>query len=489
MQPSLRQKITLGYTVVAALILGMSLFAFEELRLAKAKVQLEEKVSGLFETTLEIRRFERNYFLHREEADFQENARYIGQLRKQLDTDRGELAALQSPEDIAGLKARLDDYQLLMQRYPDIQLRQRTQAAALEARIRETGKELVALAQDMLTTERRMLHASLDALQQLLLFSVLAIAVLVITIGQILSRKVVQPLKQLESSIEDVARGRLEQFSMPSQDREIVSITQAVNHMLQELETRQKHLVRSEKLASLGTMLSGVAHELNNPLSNIWSSCQIMMEELHEGDIESQRELLDQIDQQSVRARNIVRSLLDFARDRHFIREAVELQPLVQETVKFIRGELQNGVAITLDVPPGLAIFADRQRIQQVFLNLIKNAAEAAGAAGRITVSARRGISPTEGGHEIAEITVQDNGAGIQPDDLPRIFDPFFTTKPIGRGMGLGLFIVHQIIEEHDGSIQADSTPGHGTTFTIRIPMQGPQPASPETMNPMAEPE
>lgn len=363
MQPSLRQKITLGYLMVAALILGMSLFAFEELRLAKAKVQLEEKVSGLFETTLEIRRFERNYFLHREAADLQENSFHISQLRDRLSTDPDELAALQSPGDIAGLKARLDDYQLLMQRYSIIQPVQRARAVALEVQIRETGKELVTLAQDMLMTERRMLHASLDALQQLLLFSVLAIAILVVAIGQTLSRKVVQPLKQLETSIDDIARGRLEQFSMPSQDREIVAITLAVNHMLQELETRQKHLVRSEKLASLGTMLSGVAHELNNPLSNIWSSCQIMMEELHEGDIESQRELLNQIDQQSVRARNIVRSLLDFARDRHFSQEHVELLPLVQETVKFIRGELQNGVAITLDVPPGLAVFADRQRI------------------------------------------------------------------------------------------------------------------------------
>jgi two-component system NtrC family sensor kinase len=242
--------------------------------------------------------------------------------------------------------------------------------------------------------------------------------------------------------------------------------------------------MRTEKLASLGTMLSGVAHELNNPLSNIWSSCQILQEELGEADIEAQRELLAQIDTQSERARNIVRSLLDFARERRFKRESLELRALVEQSVAFLKGGIAAGVRLILDIPPDLRLAADRQRLQQALLNLIKNAVEAVGDAGEVVVAARlehaKAEEETAGpvgcrvGHEVGgdylHISVGDSGHGIPAELLPRIFDPFFTTKDVGHGMGLGLFIVYQVVEEHGGCIYASSEPDRGTTFHIRLP-------------------
>jgi signal transduction histidine kinase len=219
-----------------------------------------------------------------------------------------------------------------------------------------------------------------------------------------------------------------------------------------------------------------VAHELNNPVSNIWSSCQLLQDDATLS--AEQRELLQQIDEQCVRARNIIRSLLDFGRDRPFARENVVLVDLVEQTLRFLKGERPSALTVSVDVPAELAVPADRQRLQQALLNLIRNAIDA--SAEHIAVSARKhSEAPRTDDDSVAadcpdapwlEILVRDDGHGIPPDVLPRIFDPFFTTKEVGRGMGIGLFIAYQIIEEHDGCIGVQSRPGEGTRFAVRLP-------------------
>jgi signal transduction histidine kinase len=241
--------------------------------------------------------------------------------------------------------------------------------------------------------------------------------------------------------------------------------------------------MRSERLASLGTMLSGVAHELNNPLSNISTSCQILQEEVGESDAATQKMYLEQIDQQTERARIIVRSLLDFSREKAFKKDRVLLRSLVQQTVGFVRGEVSAKSVVQISIPEDLTVPADAQRLQQVFVNLISNALEGLGADGQIVISAQMvWVSEPPPGTalgsgcdfegEVVEIRVADNGPGIAPEILPRIFDPFFTTKEVGHGMGLGLFVVYEIVEEHGGCIAVQSTPGQGASFCIRLPLE-----------------
>ena len=148
----------------------------------------------------------------------------------------------------------------------------------LENEIRVTGKDIITIAEEISKTERTSVQALLNTSQRILVFSIILLSIAVIAIGQVLSRMVVKPLKLIEKNMEVIADGRFEKIEIDSRDREIASLTNAFNKMLRELELRQRHLVQSEKLASLGTLLSGVAHELNNPLSNISSSNQILME-------------------------------------------------------------------------------------------------------------------------------------------------------------------------------------------------------------------
>lgn len=265
-----------------------------------------------------------------------------------------------------------------------------------------------------------------------------------------------------------IAEGNFERVEVKSNDVEIVSLTNAFNKMLKELELRQRRqLVQSEKLASIGTLISGIAHELNNPLSNISTSSEILKEEIEEADISYQKELISQIEEQTDRARNIVRSLLEFSRDSEFKKESLSLKGLFEETIRFVKGQIPTPVTMDFHIPDDIVILVDKQRIQQAFLNLIKNAIESIPDKGDISIKAQKSV---EG--DRVNIEISDTGLGISPDILKKIFDPFFTTKDVGKGTGLGLFIVYEIIKEHDGSIAVSSEQGKGTTFLIRLPLQ-----------------
>lgn len=483
---SLRQKITYGYYAIVTLIVGLSLFSYVELRLIEGKILAGGLISEFFDTALEVRRFEKNYFLYQQPADLAENREYVLRAQVLMRENRAVFGAFASASRIDWVLDALVQYAALMGEYEAIGKMDAGRSDVLEVRIRKLGQEIVTLAEEIARAKRTTLQTSVAQHRQALLVSIIALALAVIIIGQLLSRRVAQPLKNMEEKMEAVANGKLMRLDMPVNDREIASLANAFNHVLRELELR--HLLRSEKLASLGTMLSGVAHELNNPLSNISSSCQILMEEGDEAAPAFRRELLGQIDEQTIRARNIVRSLLDFARDREFKTEPLHLAQLIEETLRFLKGQVPTQVALSVEAPADLVLHGDKQRLQQAILNLVKNALESLEGAGEVRISAIRrkiaedtaplgsGVHFHAVGHcehrgEVVDIAIRDNGVGIPPDILPRIFDPFFTTREVGKGSGLGLFIVFKIIEEHGGCIAVESAPGQGTAFTIRLPL------------------
>jgi signal transduction histidine kinase len=468
---SLRQKISFGYLIVATSILAVSLFTFESLKRVEARIMLSEHISELFETTMEVRRFERNYFLHGQATDLTENAVYLDRLEEMLSNK--DFSLLASPEQIKALREMVVRYRQQIVRYSSGHHRD-----SQEQQVRGTGKDLVSSTEILVKTERYLLQSQLTSFRITLVVIIVGLALFMIALGQMLSRSIVQPLQQMENYVNAISTGKRHTMPLLSKDREIASITQAFNQMLTELELRQKHLLRSEKLASLGILLSGVAHELNNPLSNIWTSCQILLEELDSNDMASQQVLLMQINEQCERANHIVGSLQDFARERHFISEHFLLRELMEQTLRFIKTKIPPGVTVNLDIVDSLYLNANRQRMQQAFINLIQNALDAMPNGGSIEIIAQRRknmsttmMPPCEISGEIIGIQISDTGTGMSADCQSHIFDPFFTTKDVGNGMGLGLFIVYQIIEEHKGCITVDSVEGQGTTFLIRLPV------------------
>jgi two-component system, NtrC family, sensor kinase len=482
---SLRRKIAFAYYSIGALMLGLSVFVLIELQLIETKVLGGERVAEFVNVTLEIRRFEKNYFLYRQVSDAEENRAYVARAQRLLAENREAFSAFGGEAELNALRIGLQGYAELMAEYLRVPVAATARESELEARVRQAGKDLVTTAESMAAAERKMLQASLARHRISLSVSIVVLIILVVVIGRVLYRMVAGPLKHMEKSMEAVANGNRDQIDIPSADREMVSLTHAFNHVLQELELRQKHLLRSEKLASLGTLLSGVAHELNNPLSNISTSCQILIEEMDSADRNFRRKMLGQIDEQTVRARNIVRSLLDFAREREFSRESLSLQKLVAETLHFIKGQVPAQVHVITEISPSIVIHCDKQRLQQALLNLLNNALAALDGAGEIRIRAQCShngkfpLPPVVSNFPVncihagdaVEIAISDNGHGIPAELLPRIFDPFFTTRDVGKGSGLGLYIVHEIVEEHGGCIVAESEPGKGTVFCIRLPL------------------
>ncbi|MGO9951032.1 MAG: sensor histidine kinase [Dissulfurispiraceae bacterium] len=486
---SIRQKIIFGYFAAVAVIIGMAVFTFMTLMFLEKKIVLSAVITELFDTTLEIRRFEKNFFLYEQSEDCQENIKYVAKAQEILDANIAEYKNLAVYRQLSTMRDSLNIYKSLMEQYAAMNIKSTTQGSSAEKAIREKGKEIVTIAESISESERGRLQGMLVQVGRYFIYIIAFLSLAGIAIGLILSRIVVKPLQSLAWTMKSIADGEFRTVAIDSSDQEIVALADAFNKMIKELEMRQKSLIQSEKLASLGTLLSGVAHELNNPLSNISTSCQIISEEMDELSPDYRRELLAQIEDQADRAKNIVRSLLEFSRAKEFKRESLILANLVQETISFVKGQMPPKVEIVRDIPEDISIFADKQRIQQVLLNLVKNAIEAVEEEGSIEIKARkslrgkldsdasllseecRSMLPRTGDGDAVYIRITDTGKGIPREIIGKIFDPFFTTKDVGKGSGLGLSIVHEIIEEHGGCIGAKSEVDKGTTFLIRLPL------------------
>ncbi len=226
----------------------------------------------------------------------------------------------------------------------------------------------------------------------------------------------------------------------------------------------EQQLVQSERLAAVGLLASGVAHEINTPLTGISSYAEMLLEEINADD--SRREILERIKKQSWRASHIANSLLNFSRGSGGDFEKVDLYEVVEETLSLFEPQLKGRrIRIRHARTPGPRPLArgHRGRLQQVLLNLLLNARDALPAGGeiRITTSASGGTVGLE---------VADTGEGIPQENLDRIYDPFFTTKGSGKGTGLGLSVTYGIVRDHGGTISVDSRPGHGTRFLVGLP-------------------
>jgi signal transduction histidine kinase len=234
---------------------------------------------------------------------------------------------------------------------------------------------------------------------------------------------------------------------------------------MKELENTQVQLVQSAKMAAIGELAAGVAHELNTPLASVMGYSELLLERAVPDDPD--RKKLEIIVRQSCQARDIVRSLLSFSQQDEFNREVADLNQVIKETLMLLRSQLQsNGIALEEQFDPDLpSLLLDTGRMKQVILNLITNALQAMPGEGTLTVC-------TEQNQSKVAVRIGDTGEGISEENLSRVFEPFFSTKPVGQGTGLGLAVSLGIVQDHGGQIEVDSQVGEGSTFTVWLPME-----------------
>jgi len=305
----------------------------------------------------------------------------------------------------------------------------------------------------------------------------------------ILSRIVVTPVNRLLTATEKITDGvyghrisvsgalelaRLaESFNAMSRALELkqqevsshVAVLEQVNH---DLQLAREEAISSEKMASVGLLAAGTAHEIGTPLASVMGYAEILSQELEQNTAQSDylRRILDDCG----RIDRIVRGLLEYARPKQIITEAVDLLSLVQSTVELLQHQgLLKAVTVSVTSQLKLApVLLDPHQLQQVLINLMINAVDAMPGGGSLQLALKQG-----GGTVTQLVEVRDSGVGIAPEHINRLFDPFFTTKEPGRGTGLGLAISARIIESFGGRITVQSTLGQGSCFTVALPMQG----------------
>ena len=280
-------------------------------------------------------------------------------------------------------------------------------------------------------------------------------------------RLVLRPVKALVAGTRRVAEGDLA-TTIPVRSRsELGELAAAFNAMTRRLGEVTQQLNQADKLASVGRLAAGVAHEINNPLTGVLSYATLLQKRF-DGDPETAADL-DVIVHETIRCRGIIRELLDFARPTPPTRKPTDLNEVARRAISVVMSQLAlNQVQLALDLSPDLPPTpADGNQIQQVLVNLLLNAADAIGPAGG-TIRVSSGL-PGDG--TFAELSIADNGPGISPENLPHVFEPFFTTKG-SHGTGLGLAVSWGILEHHGGRLEVESPAGEGTRFTLRLPLE-----------------
>jgi signal transduction histidine kinase len=345
--------------------------------------------------------------------------------------------------------------------------------ADFEKDFRTLGHELTRLSEVLLKRERADVNYMIYRTIIMLVISLGAVLLFQLGVWQYFFHFLIKELAIMENLIQMVSRGQLHEVAKKTfaPKNEIDYAIKALADMARELEKRETILLQSGKLASLGILISGVAHELGNPLNNISLMAQGYLS-LYDilGDGEKKNFMADILNQ-TERISKIINNLLDFSRQKKQELKEVGAETIIDKSIGLIMNQLKiSNVKLHKHLNPNLPhIYVDTPQIEQVLVNLYINAIQAMPGGGDLSIEVGQDMT---NGYLVIE--VKDTGSGISDEDLPHIFDPFFTTKGT-KGTGLGLSVSYGIIRQHQGDITVESKEGRGTTFTIKIPIYQPK--------------
>jgi signal transduction histidine kinase len=457
-------KLILSNIINGAFIILIGFFAFQNMNLVLTKLRFVEIADDLNASFLEMRILDKNYFLYRDK-----NA--LPAIQEKIENAEETIKGVR--EDIIRAIGRTDLEKLesYLKSYSDIVSEARAGSPAdarLEARLRAAGKTLREYSDSITHLERKRVNDIILSSKRILIFSFWAILASALLISHFISQKIVRSLREIERMTRSISEGNFHRIDGFQSRDELGSVITAVNSMSEELAHREEQIIQSKKLASLGVLTAGVAHEITNPLNNISMIAQTYDELYHKLSETDRIELMKKVDAETERIRKIVKNLLDFSKPKEANPREADINGVIHKTLTLVQNmidvqNIETRMALDRDLPH---LFIDEHQIQQVLVNLITNAVQAMSTGGKLYISSRRGTAG-----ETVEVSVMDTGRGIPQEFLAHIFDPFFTTKGDG-GTGLGLSVSYGIIKNHQGELRVDSKVGVGTTFTIVLPTQ-----------------
>ena len=451
---------------------GMGGMGYYYLSQISFTLQLSGNMDDLSADVTEARRIERHYAKYGLEEDHQEVLALVDQAMEKLHSilahvhDNPRLkVSLQDKQLLHTLHTCLETYKAYLADLPATPQGKDEQASPVGARVGESTRKMVLQLRDDIIV-------MVGLLQKQLFGAMLLLLSLTLTGGWLSVKRILKALDIIEDATRSIVKGNFTALPVPHTEEETGQVIHAINHMVGELEHKQHHLEQERKLASLGVLTAGVAHQLNNPLNNIFSTCQLLHEAAHEAatglrsapSLTEVEKKMDIVLQETRRSRRIIRGLLDFSRESTCNALPCSLAEVTRNALALASAHIPECTQIHVDIAEDILLPLDAQRFQEACINLFINAGEAlTQGPGEIRVRAHA----TE---DAVLLEIEDTGEGIAKEKIPNIFDPFFTGKSMGTGLGLS--VAFGIIRKHEGSISVESTPGVKTTFTIRLPRQ-----------------
>ena len=467
---SIRAKIILAFAVFAALNVSVTVWASWSISEVQRRIRFLEVTSSYLRELQEVRRYEKNYLLYG--SDLAEARRHLKNAERVLATERGRIEEILGPKRHNTLVQHVGDYDFMLQQID--RTTDPEQRAVIEQRLRDHGSEIVAYAMELAEKERATVEQRLALAGRVPVFFGGVLLALMIVVAYFLARQLLNPLSRFMAHAERIGLGDFSPIQPTRKHRdEFSQLALAFNHMIRELDHRHRVLTESHKLRAIGTLVAGVAHELNNPLNNVMLTSALLQEEYGTLDDKAKLEMIGDLLNETERAQRIVRNLLDFARESETKVQPIRIEQTIEESIRLVGNQIKLAkVKVETEVPSDLpAVHGDAQMLKQVFVNLLLNAVEAMGpGTGRserawIRVRVERDVRKA-----FLAVRVEDNGPGIPEHLVTRIFDPFFTTKQRRKGTGLGLSVSQGIVRKLGGHIEVESRVGAGTTFTVFLP-------------------
>jgi len=455
-------KLISSNVINGALIILIGFFAFQNMSVVLTKLRFVEIADDLNASFLEMRLSEKNFFLYHDRKALKDIQEKIASTQATIEAEKDDIIKAIGEEDLRTLEHHLKVYTVVIKGAS----KKDPQDPDLETKIRAAGKRLKEYSDSITRLERTRMNDIILSSKHFLIFSFWAIWFSALVIGHFISQKILRSLREIEKLAKSISEGNFNRIEKFRSNDELGAVITAINSMSEELGNREEELIQSKKLASLGILTAGVAHELTNPLNNISMIAQTYAELYPKLNEQDRIGFMNKVDDETERIRKIVKNLLDFSKPKDANPNEADINVVIHKTLTLVQNMIDvANIETSVHLANGLPhVYVDEHQIQQVLVNLITNAVQAMTAGGRLVLSSRPGKS----GKSI-EIGVADTGKGIAPEFLPHIFDPFFSTKGEG-GTGLGLSVSYGIIKNHKGEIRVESKVGVGTTFTIELP-------------------
>jgi two-component system, NtrC family, sensor kinase len=468
---SIRFRIILAFLLAFFFSFGIAIGSIIFISRLDSKYTFFEEAENFSSAIQQARRCEKNFFLYGSKNDLYEALNYIESASNLLSGTSTEIRSVFKRQDFELLTADLHDYQRLL---AEMVAFFNAQGSAdnyrdpeLEDKLRMHGHSILSLSSTLVQQERIKVHTATSSFMVIAIFLVGINLLVMIWVATELTSQIVQPLGRFVEYTNRIATGDFSPITPKRKYRdEFSKLAIAINHMLYELKEKQDQLIQSRKMAAVGTLTSGIAHELNNPLNNISLTTEALLEGIDDYTTDQKRKMLQDIFTQVERASGTVRNLLDFTREDQPRLESIDTEELIESTLKLVNNELLiNNIKVETKFKPNIKkVVGNFRNLQQVFLNLFLNSIQAMPNGGLLNV--RAAVD-----HEkFIKVDVEDTGCGISKDHYEKIFDPFFTTKDVGKGTGLGLSVSYGIIQKTGGWITVDSEVGTGSIFSVYLP-------------------